>query len=153
MAKNELITFKTCGASVAKDAKNCPSCGARTKKPFSKTFSGRLLKYIFILYIFIAVDFTLNGRALPNANASNGTSSTTEENSNADATTDSTENTEAEVVADDTQTDAEQTSIPATDETSVQTQNENTSVESSTNVEQAPTTNQDGTVAPVKIGQ
>ncbi len=158
MAKNELITCRACGASIARDAKNCPNCGAKTKKPFAKTFNGRLLKYILILYVFIALDFTLNGRALPNFNSSTSTSTNT---GVSDITTE-TPSTDETLPTDTTNTDitntenteTTQTAEPSTtDSTGVQTQNANTSVENSTSTEQAPTTNEDGTVAPVKIGQ
>lgn len=62
---DKLILCKACGNEVAKSAKACPNCGARPKKPFFKTLNGKLLKYIFILFIFIGIDFFLNERSLP----------------------------------------------------------------------------------------
>jgi len=37
MAKEKLINCKSCGKKIAKDAKVCPECGGKNKKPFYKT--------------------------------------------------------------------------------------------------------------------
>ena len=37
--KNKMINCATCGAEIAKNAKACPHCGAKIKKPFYKTKS------------------------------------------------------------------------------------------------------------------
>ncbi len=162
MAKNDLITCNACGGSVAKGVKTCPNCGAKMKKPFSKTFNGRVLKYILILYVFIALDFTLNGRSLPGSTSYDplaSESETTTEGTTGETTEDGTTTENGEEVPTDDLNPTETTSdIPTedtqTDEnTAVQTQNANTDVQNSTDVEQTPTTNEDGTVAPVQIGQ
>lgn len=43
----KMITCKTCNASIAKNAKRCPACGAKNKKPFYK----RIWFYIAIIII------------------------------------------------------------------------------------------------------
>lgn len=69
MAKGEIISCVACGHDVAKSAKACPNCGAKPSKGFGKTFNGKLLKWIIILYIFIGVDFILFDRAMPNSSS------------------------------------------------------------------------------------
>ena len=36
--KNKLVECKSCGNQIAKNAKTCPSCGAKNKKPIYKKF-------------------------------------------------------------------------------------------------------------------
>lgn len=68
-----LIKCKECGAQVSTQAKNCPSCGAKVKKPTSK------ITWIFLgLMIFGVIGAMIGG----------GTSTTTDSHSN------STENVE-----------------------------------------------------------
>ncbi len=62
---DKIINCPACGNSVAKSAKSCPNCGATPKKSFFKTFNGRLIKYIVILFMIIGVDYFYNGRSLP----------------------------------------------------------------------------------------
>lgn len=50
MAK--IITCKTCGEEIAANAKVCPKCGAKNKKPFYKTIWFWVV--IFVLIIIIA---------------------------------------------------------------------------------------------------
>lgn len=49
MANNKLTTCKVCGAEMSKNAKTCPSCGAKNKKPFFKKWWFWLLAIIIII--------------------------------------------------------------------------------------------------------
>lgn len=51
----KLIQCKVCGAEIAKSAKNCPSCGAKNKKPFYKVWWFWVL-VVFCLGILMADD-------------------------------------------------------------------------------------------------
>ncbi len=69
MAK--LITCKTCGASIAKNAKVCPSCGAKNKKP--------ILKRWWFWLILIVVVFVSLGKGTTSKKDSGNTSSNASE--------------------------------------------------------------------------
>lgn len=45
---SKMIKCKTCGADIAKNAKSCPSCGAKNKPPFYK-------RWWFILIVLIVI--------------------------------------------------------------------------------------------------
>lgn len=64
---NKMITCKTCGAEIAKNAKTCPSCGAKNKKGKKK------LLIILVLVIVIGIFFIALG--------SSDSDSTTQSNS------------------------------------------------------------------------
>ena len=49
---NKIITCKTCGAEIAKNAKTCPSCGAKNKKGKKKWI---ILGIILLVIIFIVI--------------------------------------------------------------------------------------------------
>lgn len=44
-----LINCKTCGGEIAKNAKSCPSCGAKNKKPFYKKW------WVWVIIILIGI--------------------------------------------------------------------------------------------------
>ena len=46
---NKLITCKTCGAEMASNAKNCPKCGAKNKKPIYKKW------WFYVLVVVILI--------------------------------------------------------------------------------------------------
>ncbi|WP_036931357.1 Ltp family lipoprotein [Proteocatella sphenisci] len=53
MERNKnLINCKTCGGEIAKNAKSCPSCGAKNKKPFYKKW------WVWAIVIFIGIGAT-----------------------------------------------------------------------------------------------
>ncbi len=50
MERNKnLINCKTCGGEIAKNAKSCPSCGAKNKKPFYKKW------WVWVIIILIGI--------------------------------------------------------------------------------------------------
>lgn len=49
MAKNKMINCKSCGAKIAKNAKSCPKCGSKNKKPFYTKI------WFWVLIVFIAI--------------------------------------------------------------------------------------------------
>ncbi len=168
MAKGELISCVACGHEVAKSAKACPNCGAAPKKPFGKTFNGKLIKWIFILYIFIAIDYVLNARTLPGGftfgTTSTEESATTEESTdlgilddgtNSEAVTEEATNIENnEITGDGTSsTDGTETTPSNSDETGVtDTTSDVTVTETTTDTTSEPVVNEDGTIDPVQIG-
>jgi len=48
---SKLVKCKTCGAEIAKDSKNCPSCGAKNKKPFYKKW----WFWVVVVIVFFAL--------------------------------------------------------------------------------------------------
>ena len=50
---NKLITCKTCGVEIAKNAKVCPSCGAKNKRGKKKWFF--LILLLLIVVVFFAI--------------------------------------------------------------------------------------------------
>ncbi len=163
MAKGELISCVACGHEVAKSAKACPNCGAAPKKPFGKTFNGKLMKWIFILYIFIAVDYALNSRTLPGG-FTFGTPATEESATTGEESTDvgvlddgsTTNETSTEEI---TPTDSVGDGASGTEgtETTANTTNTNvvtegTQTETPADNSTEPVVNEDGTIEPVQIG-
>ena len=51
MAKNQMINCPTCGQPMAANAKVCPSCGAKNKKPFYKKWWFWVIVVVVILGI------------------------------------------------------------------------------------------------------
>lgn len=153
MANNELMTCIACGNEVAKTAKTCPNCGSKPRKPFSKTINGKIIKWIFILYILITLDFIINERSLPDETSTS--SSNTE--STIDSATDTTEDTNDlsnetnTTVTDDgtLQGNSSSSTDLNKDETTSDTQSETNNDISS----DEPVVNQDGSVEPIQIEQ
>ena len=76
-AGKKMTTCKSCGAQIAKNAKACPSCGAKNKKPIYK----RWYFYALIVIILIIVFASGSGKD------GNQTAATTASKESADATT------------------------------------------------------------------
>lgn len=51
MAKKNLVPCKACGAQIAANAKSCPHCGAKNKKPFYKKAGFWILVVIILLAV------------------------------------------------------------------------------------------------------
>ena len=49
LMKSKTTICRNCNAQIAKDAKNCPSCGAKNKKPFYKRTGFILLMIILVI--------------------------------------------------------------------------------------------------------
>ncbi len=165
MAKGELISCVACGHEVAKSAKACPNCGAAPKKPFTKTFNGKLIKWIFILYIFIALDFVLNGRTLPGGTYSPSitteSSSTTEDGADLGildyGTTETTNDGTTEDLTGEGTSPTDGTELNPIETTGESTSNDTGVVEDATTPDteastDEPLVNPDGTIDPVQIG-
>lgn len=79
MAKSKLTNCKVCGAEVAKNAKMCPSCGAKIKKKHP------ILLGIIVIVIIIAIVGSLGGNETENKNndtTANGVETNLEKNEN-----------------------------------------------------------------------
>ncbi|MCQ2488878.1 MAG: zinc ribbon domain-containing protein, partial [Clostridia bacterium] len=50
-----MIACKSCGASIAKSAKACPSCGAKNKKPIYKRAWFIILMAIVVIAIIASI--------------------------------------------------------------------------------------------------
>ncbi len=149
MAKNDIITCTTCGSPVAKSAKACPSCGAKPKKPFSKTFNGKLLKLIILLYVVISVDFVINNRTLP-AGFLNSTDEPTTESST--DITDTNFDNSMDIPVENTDNANEfPVEEPIIEQQAIPNETLVTQPEIPQNTEVQPETNSDGTVEPVKL--
>lgn len=77
---SKMIKCKTCGAEIAANAKACPACGAKNKKPVLK-------RWWFIALVVIAVLATIGGCGASNSNetqqiATVGNTTTTQTDSN-----------------------------------------------------------------------
>ena len=68
---------KTCGKDMAKNAKHCPNCGAKNKKPVYKRFWVWLIAIIMIIALFGNDSNEVNNAVITTANES-GESVTTE---------------------------------------------------------------------------
>lgn len=55
MAKGKLITCKACGAEIAKNAKCCPQCGAKNKKPIFKKW------WFWVILVILVISFANSG--------------------------------------------------------------------------------------------
>lgn len=79
MSKSKLTNCKVCGAEVAKNAKMCPSCGAKLKKKHP------ILLGIIVIVIIIAIVGSLGGNETENKNndtTANGVETNLEKNEN-----------------------------------------------------------------------
>lgn len=65
MGKEKLINCKSCGKKIAKDAKVCPECGGKNKKPFYKT------AWFWIIAILITIIFATSFNDKNSSNAEN----------------------------------------------------------------------------------
>lgn len=69
---SKMIKCKTCGADIASNAKNCPSCGAKNPKPFYK-------RWWFILIVIFVVIGALGSGENKNTSNKDSTATTTKQ--------------------------------------------------------------------------
>ena len=82
--KNDLMLCKACGTTMAKNAKSCPKCGAKNKKPFYKRFWFWLVVVLVLLMASCSTSTggsnnTVTDTKSETASSSAVTSTTTEE--------------------------------------------------------------------------
>lgn len=72
MAK--IIKCKTCSSEIASSAKNCPSCGAKNKKPIYKKW------WVWLIAVIVVIGIAGGGDSSSNGTALNTTTSNEEKN-------------------------------------------------------------------------
>lgn len=83
--KNKMINCATCGAEIAKNAKACPHCGAKIKKPFYKKW------WVWVIVVFIVIGSFGNSSEEPTAVTPEPTVTITESPAEATASIETTE--------------------------------------------------------------
>ena len=63
----KMIQCKTCGKEIAANAKACPSCGAKNKKPIYK----KVWFWCVLVLILIAIGSSVGGNKTPSASVGN----------------------------------------------------------------------------------
>lgn len=65
MAENKMINCKSCGAEIAKNAKSCPKCGSKNKKPFYT----KIWFWVLIFFVMIGVFSDTSGDEVAKENS------------------------------------------------------------------------------------
>jgi len=55
-----LVNCKECNSQVSDNALDCPSCGARLRKP-KRSFAGKVIKWMFILFNLLMLWWFITG--------------------------------------------------------------------------------------------
>lgn len=84
---SKMINCKTCGAEIAQNAKTCPKCGAKNKKPIYKRWW-----FIAIIVVIVLAALAGNGNKPKKVNSSDTSVST---NTSTDSNTDSSKKSNA----------------------------------------------------------